>query len=56
MKKHRAYFKKKSIYTLIYTDSQLADCRKLFRNDIRPYLKPERPHIQLSFQIMEEYL
>ncbi|PSU64046.1 topoisomerase [Photobacterium phosphoreum] len=56
MKKHRGYFKKYDVFTLIYTDEQLADCNKLFEEEIKPYLLPERPSMQLSFQIMEEFL
>jgi len=54
-KKLRDYFKTHGIYTLIYTDEQLADCVSLFSNDIAPLLKAEKPSNQLSFQIMEEF-
>lgn len=54
-KKLREYFKTHGIYTLIYTDEQLADCKALFRSGIEPLLTPERPSNQLSFQIMEEF-
>lgn len=54
-KKLRDYFKTHGIYTLIYTDEQLADCKALFNNEIAPLLKPEKPSTQLSFQIMEEF-
>ncbi|KMK97606.1 MULTISPECIES: hypothetical protein [Aeromonas] len=56
MKKHRGYFKKYDVFTLIYTDEQLTDCKKLFEDDIKQYLSPEKPSTQLSFQIMEEFL
>jgi len=55
MKKHRSYFKKHDIVTLIYTDEQLADCKKLFEDEIAIHLDPEKPSIQLSFEIMEEF-
>jgi hypothetical protein len=56
MRKHRSFFKKHNIYSLIYTDDNLRDCKKLFENEISRYLQPERPAIQLSFQIMEEFI
>jgi hypothetical protein len=56
MKKHRAFFKRHGIFTLIYTDEALADRKKLFKEEIEPYLQPEKPQHQLSFQIMEEFL
>ncbi|WP_133011047.1 topoisomerase [Marinomonas flavescens] len=55
MKKHRAYFNKHNVYTLIYADEALADCNQIFQNDIVPLLSPEREGTQLSFMIMEEY-
>lgn len=55
MRKHRAYFTRHNVYTLIYPDDELADCRKLFDKDIAPHLTPERTGTQLSFIIMEEY-
>ena len=56
MKKHRDYFRKHEVFTLIYTDDQLKDCKKLFNEEISQYLMPEKPSTQLSFQIMEEFL
>lgn len=54
-KKLRDYFKTHGIYTLVYTDEQLANCAELFRREIAPLLKAEKPSNQLSFQIMEEF-
>lgn len=54
MKKHRAYFKEHNVYTLIFTDEQLADTKNLFTTEIEPLLKPEKTQIQLSFKILEE--
>lgn len=54
-RKLRDYFKTHGIYTLIYTDEQLSDCASLFKNEIAPLLKPEKPAVQLSFQVMEEF-
>ncbi|MEP2619529.1 MAG: hypothetical protein ABJH25_15995 [Marinomonas sp.] len=55
MKKHRGYFKKHDIVTLIYTDEQLEDCKKLFDEEMAIHLDPEKPSTQLSFEIMEEF-
>lgn len=55
MKKHRSYFKEHDVVCLIYTDEQLQDTEKLFQEEIRPYLRPERTQTQLSFQIQEEF-
>lgn len=55
IKKHRSYFKKHEIVTLIYTDEQLRDCKKLFDEEVAIHLDPEKPSIQLSFEIMEEF-
>lgn len=54
-KKLRDYFKTHGVYTLIYTDEQLADCETLFDRDIVPLLKTEKPATQLSFEVMEEF-
>lgn len=55
MQKHRDYFKKYNVFTLIYTDKQLADCEQLFDEEIKPLLDPERPEARVSFQIMEQF-
>lgn len=56
MERHRAFFMKRNIYVLIYTDKNLENLKNLFENDIVPFLSPERPDDKISFQIMEEYL
>lgn len=56
MKKHRDFFKQHNIFVLIYTDQDLVDCNSLFQSEVKPYLEPENPSIQLSFQIMEEFI
>ena len=56
MKKHRSYFKEHDVFCLIFTDDSLSDTQALFDNEIRPCLEPEQPKIQLSFQMMEEFL
>lgn len=55
-KKHRDYFKKYGIYALIYTDSDLKDCKKIFNDDISPLLEPQNPDSPISHSIMEEFL
>lgn len=55
MKKHRSFFKKHGIFCLIYTDESLKNTKLLFDDEIKPYLTPELPQQQLSFQIMEEF-
>lgn len=55
MKKHKAFFKEKDIFTLIYTDDDLNDCDRLFEDDIVPYLSPEDPNTEYSFQVMETF-
>lgn len=54
MKKHRAYFKKHNVFCLIYTDDDLQDTKNIFEEEILPYLEPEKPPVQLEFQIIEE--
>ena len=55
MRKHRSYFKEHDVFCLIFTDDSLADTKKLFKEEIKPHLRPERTQTQLSFQIMEEF-
>ena len=56
MRKQRAFFRRHGIFTLVYTDESLQDAQTLFKKELRPYLSPENPQHQLSFQIMEEFL
>jgi hypothetical protein len=55
MRKHRDYFKKYNVYTLIYPDDELLDCENIFEKDIIPLLSPEKIGSDLSFLIMEEF-
>lgn len=55
MRKHRAYFKEHNVVCLIYPDESLTDIKKLFDDEIKPYLKPEQLQYQLSFDLMEEF-
>jgi hypothetical protein len=54
MRKHRAYYKQHGVFCLIYTDEALADTEALFKDEIEPFLKPEKTQAKFSFQIMEE--
>ena len=56
MRKHRDYFRKYNVFTLIYTDEMLVYCKALFENEIVQHLQPEKPTTQLSFQVMEEFI
>ena len=56
MRKHREYFKRYNVYTLIYADDALANCQKLFVEDIFPLLSPEKPDNPISFTTMEEFI
>ena len=55
MRKHRAYFKEHGVFCLIFTDDVLKDTKALFEDEILPYLEPEKPQVQLSFEIIEEF-
>jgi hypothetical protein len=52
MRKHRDYFRKYNVFTLIYTDEKLMDCNALFEDEILQYLQPEKPTTQLSRAIL----
>lgn len=54
MKKHRAYFKEHNVFCLIFTDDDLKDTKTLFDEEILPCLQPEKPLIQLEFEIIDE--
>lgn len=56
MKKHRSFFKKHGIMSLIFTDDDLKNVQEIFDEYVLPCLLPEKPKMQLSFQIMEEIL
>jgi len=55
MRKHRDYFKKFNITVLIYTDTNLKDCRKLFEEDIKPRLSLEKPRPAFPFDVARKY-
>lgn len=55
MKKHKDFFRKHGIFTLIYTDSELADITNVFE-DIRRYLEPKTRTAQLRFHMIQDIL
>ncbi|MBB5188334.1 hypothetical protein HNQ57_002613 [Zhongshania antarctica] len=55
MNKHRAYFKEHDVFCLIFTDEGLKDTKKLFDDEMLPCLQPEKPQVQLAFDIMHEF-
>ncbi|CAL63346.1 Putative type IIA topoisomerase, A subunit [Herminiimonas arsenicoxydans] len=55
IRKHRAYFKQHEVFCLIYTDDDLKNPKKLFKEEILPFLQTEKPQNQLSFQILDEF-
>lgn len=54
MKKHKDFFRKHGIFTLIYTDSELKDMDKIF-DDILKYMTPSQASVQLKFHIIDEF-
>jgi hypothetical protein len=54
MEKRRAFFKRYSIYALIYTDKALADIDRVFE-DMKQYLEPVDEVVQLDFDLMENF-
>jgi len=55
MRKHRLYFKEHGVFCLIFTDEELKNTKSLFDKEFLPYLQLEKPQVQLSFEIMEEF-
>ena len=55
MQKHRRYFRKFGIFVLIYTDSNLANCKALFDEEIAPLLSPEVPKPVFPFEMARRY-
>lgn len=54
MKKHKDYFKKHGIFTLIYTDEDLKDTKVIFE-DMKKYLEPKTSSKQLKIHIFDEF-
>lgn len=54
MKKHKDYFRRKGIFTLIYTDSDLSNINNIFL-DIEKYLLPNKAGAQLQLHLLSEF-
>lgn len=54
MRKHKDYFKKHGIFTLIYTDSDLENVSSIF-SDMKKYLIPKSAKAQLKFHIFDDF-
>tara|TARA_E500000318_G_scaffold107534_1_gene116977 strand:- start:1874 stop:2947 length:1074 start_codon:yes stop_codon:yes gene_type:complete len=54
MSKHKKYYKKHGIFTLIYTDSDLKDVDNIFA-DIEECLNPKNVNTQLNFHILSGF-
>jgi hypothetical protein len=55
MAKHKEFFRRYGIFTLIYTDSDLADMSRIF-TDVQQYLEPKSVSHQLRFHIVHDIL
>lgn len=55
MTRHKNFFRRYGIFTLIYTDSDLADLGSIFR-DMEKYLAPKSSSLQLRFHIIQDIL
>lgn len=54
MEKHRAYFQKYRVFTLIYTDSQLSNTGQIFE-EMKKYLSLSQKIKQLEFDLMANF-
>ncbi|HLO44071.1 MAG TPA: hypothetical protein VK175_07055 [Leadbetterella sp.] len=54
MSKHKNYFKKHGIFSLIYTDEDLKDTNSIF-NDMKKYLEPKFIPQQLKLHIFDDF-
>lgn len=54
MAKHKSYFKKYGIFSLVYTDEDLKDTKDIF-NDMKNYLEPKTSTKQLKLHIFEDF-
>lgn len=54
MRKHKEFFKKHGIFTLIYTDSELQDIGSIFE-DFKKYLLPKETNNQLKLHIINDF-
>lgn len=54
MAKHKNYFKKHGVFSLIYTDEDLKDTKNIFE-DMKKYLEPKTLSQQLKLHIFEDF-
>lgn len=54
MKKHKDYFRKHGIFTLIFTDDDLKDTNAIFE-DMKKYLEPKSSSKQLKLHIFDDF-
>jgi hypothetical protein len=54
MAKHKNYFKKHGIFSLIYTDADLKNTEEIF-NDMKKYLEPKTSGTQLKIHILDDF-
>ena len=54
MTKHKNYFRKHGIFSLIYTDTDLANTKNIF-NDMEKYLEPKTSEQQLKLHIFDDF-
>lgn len=54
MRKHKDYFKRYGLFVLIYTDSDLINCKNIFE-DMKKYLLPKSTETQLKFYILDDF-
>lgn len=54
MRKHKDFFRKHGIFSLIYTDEDLADTDKIFV-DMKRYLEPRTSGRQLKMHILDDF-
>ena len=54
MQKHKEYYRKFNIFTLIYTDSDLQNLDQIFK-EMQQYLKPEHENRQILEATLEEF-
>lgn len=54
MKKHKSFFKRHDIFSLIYTDSDLKNMDEVF-SDMKKYLSPVDSVVQLDFDLLDRF-
>lgn len=55
MRKHKDFFRKYGIFSMIYTDDDLADLHSVFA-DMEKYLRPQSTAKQLQFHVIHDIL